>query len=140
MRKGMINQMFAAALCACALSTMAWAQGDVNIPWDPAEHFEPYWESVSLSSQLYNPIERPDSDPNVQRQLSIGGGVRMLDKTGLVGVESRQTDVVVLDQDGAEIYSTAGQPSGIRWYRSPGPSPTARAIRATKVATRRLPD
>ncbi len=119
MRKGMLCQLVVAVLCVGATVSASWAQEDVNAPWDAAKHFEPYWDQVRFSARLYNPVERPDSDPNTQRSLSISGAVRQLDKTGLVGIEDRATNIVVLDQDGFEIHSTVDQPAISRWYRSP---------------------
>jgi len=119
MRKGMLYQLVIAVICAGAMVSTSWAQEDVNAPWDPAQHFEPYWDQVYFSARLYNPVERPDSDPNTRRSLSVSGAVRQLDKTGLVGIEERPTNIVVLDQDGLEIHSTVDQPAISRWYRSP---------------------
>ena len=118
MQKGICQHLFVVVLCSCALATVVSAQGDVNAPWDPAEHFRPFWESVELEARLYNPAEKPDSDPNTQRRLSIQGAVEILDKAGLVGIDERTRDLVVLDQDGTEIYSAVGDLPGSRWYRS----------------------
>ena len=118
MCKGICHHLFVVVLCLCALSAAAWAQEDVNEPWDPAEHFVPYWESVELEARLYNPARKPEADPNTQRRLSIQGAVEILDYDHLIGVNDRVQDLVVLDQDGAEIYSTVGDLPGSRWYRS----------------------
>ena len=53
MRKGICHHLFVVVLCLSALSTGAWAQEDVNEPWDLAEHFVPYWESVELEARLF---------------------------------------------------------------------------------------
>lgn len=118
MRKGICHHLFVVVLCLCALSTEVWAQEDVNEPWDPAEHFRPFWESVELEAKLYNPIERPDRDPNTQRRLSIQGAVEMIDYDQLIGVNDRVQDLVVLDQDNVELYNTVGAGIGSRSYRS----------------------
>ncbi|MHC4521653.1 MAG: hypothetical protein ACYTAS_23925 [Planctomycetota bacterium] len=118
MRRGICNHLLTIIVSVCGLGAVVSAQGDVNTPWDPAEHFEPYWESVELSARLNNPVERPDNDPNTQRRLSISSGVRILDRTGLVGVETRARDIVAVDQDGTEVYGAVVDLPGSRWYRS----------------------
>ncbi len=109
MQKRMWCQLLIVVGCVGAVISTSWAQEDVNTPWDAATHFEPYWDQVYFSAYLFNPVERPDRDPNTQRSLSVSGGVRQLDKTGLIGVETEARDVVVLDQDGIEVYNTTGR-------------------------------
>ena len=114
MRSGKFNQVFAIVLCTGVLAGALPAQ---EAP-DMAEAFEPYWRSVTLQSQLYNPVEEPGRDPNAQATLQISGGVRILDDTGLIGVETTRRDAIVWDQDGVEIYSTVAGPSLSRVYQS----------------------
>ncbi len=118
MRTGMWSQWLIVVGCACAVTSVSWAQVDVNAPWDAAEHFEPYWDQVRFEAQLYNPAERPDRDPNTTRFLTVSGAVRQLDKTGLIGVDTWPRNALVLDQDGIEIHREVDQPGFSRWYRS----------------------
>ena len=121
MRKRMSCQLLIVLGCVGAVISTSWAQEDVNAPWDAAQHFEPYWDQVYFSASLCNPVERPGRDPNTQRSLSVSGGVRQLDKTGLFGIEIDQRDVVVLDQDGNEIYNSAERyptPSFLRTFQA----------------------
>jgi hypothetical protein len=113
----MCENLLVVVVSVCALATGALAQGDVNDLWDPAAHFEPFWESVEVSARVYNPAESSESDPNTQRQLTISAGARILDKTGLIGVNTSPGDVVAVDQDGTEIYDAEDGLSGSRWYR-----------------------
>lgn len=118
MQKGNLNKVFTVVLCVWALVAVAAGQGDANAPGDLGDYFEPYWSSVVLESRLYNPVEEPDRDPNTQITLAISGGVRILDESGLIGVQLvRNTNVVALDQDGAEIYRAADASPISRWYQ-----------------------
>ncbi len=114
MRSGRFNQVFAIVLCTGVLAGALPAQ---EAP-DMAVAFEPYWRSVTLQSQLYNPVEEPDRDPNAETTLQISGGVRILDDTALIGIEMTRRDAIVWDQDGVEIYSTVAGPSLSRTYQS----------------------
>ena len=118
MRKGICHHLFVVVLCLGVLSAAVRAQEDVNEPWNPAEHFRPFWESVELEARLYNPVEKPDQDPNTQRRLVIQGAVEMIDYDLLIGVDERMQNVVVLDQDGVELYNTVGIDIGGRMYSS----------------------
>lgn len=118
MRNQRFNTLFVVVLCLGGLPVGLWAQEDVNTPWDPAERFAPFWESVELSARLYNPAERPESDPNTQRQLTVFAGARILDKTGLIGFRRSPPEIVAADQDGTEIYRTTWSPHSSRWYSS----------------------
>ena len=62
MRSERLNRLFAVVLCTGVLAGVLPAQE----PPDAAEAFEPYWRSVTLQSQLYNPAEEPDRDPNAR--------------------------------------------------------------------------
>jgi hypothetical protein len=94
------------------------AQGDANDLWDPAAHFAPFWESVAVSARVYNPAEQPEEDPDTQRQLTISAGARILDKTGLIGINTWGGEIVAVDQDGVEIYRCEEDPLGSRHYQS----------------------
>jgi hypothetical protein len=113
----MCENLLVVVVCVCVAATGALGQGDADDLWDPTEHFAPFWESVSLSAQVYNPAERPEEDPNTQRQLTISAGARILDKTGLIGINTSAGDVVVVDQDGTEIYRSEEDVLGSRFYR-----------------------
>ena len=117
MQRGILETLLRLVLGTCTLCGVAFAQGDPNALWDPAEHFLPYWESVELEARIYNPAARPDEDPNTQRQLRVQGAVEMIDYAHLLGVSTQMRGVVVLDQDEAEIYNTQGQDPPMRWYR-----------------------
>ncbi len=116
MRSGRFKPLFAIVLCAGMLAGLVSAQEEPNVPLDPADYFEPLWRSVTLQSQLYNPVEEPDRDPNAQISLSISGGLRVLDGSGLVGVDNRESEIVAFDQDGVEIYASAAEPPISRSY------------------------
>ena len=106
MRSGVCNHLFVVVLSVCTLTTVLWAQGDANAPWDLAEHFVPYWESVELEARLYNPARDPEADPNGLRQLTVQGGLELFDYENLIGIDRMERGVVALDQDGQEIYRT----------------------------------
>jgi hypothetical protein len=81
---------------------------DVNVPWDPAQHLSASWDSVSLTSRVYNPAKYPGQDPNaLNRSLSISGGMEVTDSNGLVGLTAFPVAVLALDQDGNEFYRSA---------------------------------
>ncbi len=111
MRSGVCNNLFGVVLLAGALTAAVSAQGD----WDPAEHLVPFWESVELQSQIDNPARDPEADPDGQPQLTIRAGVELIDYENVIGIDRREQSIVVLDQDGNEIYS-ADNPSRSRSY------------------------
>jgi len=117
MRRRMCENLLVVVVCVCVAAPGALGQGDVNDLWDPAEHFVPFWESVEVSARVYNPAERPESDPDTQRQLTISAGARILDKTGLIGVNTSAGEIVAVDQDGVEIYRSEENPLRSRHYR-----------------------
>ncbi len=114
MRSKRLVKVVPIILCMGVLAGVLPAQE----PPDAAEAFEPYWRSVTLQSQLYNPVEEPDRDPNARTTLQISGSVRILDYTGLIGVEMTQREAIVWDQDGVEIYNSVDDPSLSRTYQS----------------------
>ena len=118
MLERMRDNLFVVPLAVGVLAAGALAQGDANDLWDPAAYFAPFWESVEVSARVYNPADSSESDPNTRRQLTISAGARILDKTGLIGMNTRSGDVVVVDQDGMEIYRSDVDPLGSRFYRS----------------------
>ncbi len=118
MRGGRFGKPFMVIVCMCAAPTLLWAQEDVNGPWDPVEQFEPYWESVTFTARLTNRAEQRFTGPDTRRLLSVYGAVRQIDKTGLIGVEARPRNTVVLDQHGVEIYRAEDQPSLGRCYQA----------------------
>ena len=118
MRSQLLGTLLVVALCVGGLPLGGRAQEDANRPWDPAEHLAAFWESVVLSAQLYNPTQRPDRDPNMERRLSVLAGARTLDKVGLIGIETTPGDIVARDQGGVEIVGASDGPSGRPGYRS----------------------
>lgn len=114
MRSGRFKPLFAIVLCTGVLAGALPAQ---ETP-DAAEAFAPYWRSVTLQSQLYNPVEEPNRDPNAETTLQISGGVRILDDTALVGIDRRANAIVAFDQDGVEIYASAAEPPISRSYET----------------------
>ncbi len=131
MRSGDFNKVFAIVVCVWTLVGVVAAQGDANTPLDPADYFEPYWSSVTLDSRLYNPAEEPDRDPNAQTALTISGGVRIVEDTGLVGIDDRERKIVVFNQDGVEIYASTDLPLISRTYQT-----IAQATRSTALMGR----
>jgi len=117
MRGGRFGKQFMVIICVGAAPAMLWAQEDANGPWDPAEQFEPYWESVKFTAQLTNRAEQSFTGPDTRRSLTVYGAVRQLDKTGLIGVDTSPRKKVVLDQDGVEIYRAGRNPYSSRSYR-----------------------
>ncbi len=107
MRSERFKPLFAIVLCAGVLAGVVPAQEEPNVPLDPANYFEPYWRSVTLRSEHLNPAEEPD--PNEQKAMTISGGVRILDDTGLIGIDDQEREIVVYDQDGVEIYTSVDQ-------------------------------
>ncbi len=118
MRSERLNKLFAIILCTGVLAGVLPAQEEPNVPLDPADYFGPYWRSVTLQSELYNPLEEPGRDPNAQTTLAVSGGVRLLDDTGLVGIDRQVGKIVALDQDGVEIYASANEPPISRSYET----------------------
>lgn len=102
MRSGVCNNLFVVVLSVCVLTAVVSGQGD----WDPAEHLVPFWESVELQSQIDNPARDPEADPNGLRQLTVQGGLELIDYENLIGIDRMERGVVALDQDGQEIYRT----------------------------------
>jgi hypothetical protein len=107
MRSGRFKLLFAVVLCAGVLVGVVPAQEEPNVPLDPANYFEPYWRSVTLRSEHLNPAEEPD--PNEQKAIAISGGIRILDDTGLIGIDDQEREIVAYDQDGVEIYASVDQ-------------------------------
>ncbi len=96
------------------------AKEDPNAVWDPAEHLVPYWDSISLTSRIYNPSREPDRDPNdLDRSIAISGEVDIVDTNGLIGFSWSTADVLVLDQDGDVFYRSEVRPSLTRSYHPP---------------------
>lgn len=101
------------------------AEEDPNLVWDPAEHFVPYWDSISLTSRIYNPAREPDRDPNaLDRSITISGEVDIVDTNGLIGFSWSTADVLVLDQDGDVFYRSEAPPFFTRFYRPLDYGPT----------------
>ena len=94
-------------------------EADANEPWDRVEHLAANWDSVSLTSRLYNPETRPEMDPQEERSLSVSGEIAVIDPYGLIGLSTVPVGLVVLDQDGVEIVNEEGSPVPSRFYRAP---------------------
>lgn len=96
------------------------AKEDPNIIWDPAEHLVPYWDSISLTSRIYNPAREPDRDPdNLDRSISISAEADIVNTEGLIGLSSLPADVLVLDQDGDVFYRSEAPSFFTRFYSRP---------------------
>ncbi len=122
MRSGTNNKWLAVVLC---LFTAAAVQAQPEaVPWDPNEHLAAHWNSVSLTSRLYNPAEQPDQQTSIDRSLSVSGEIDILDVTGLIGLATMPAQAAVFDQDGNEIYRTPSEYSRFRFYRPPRTRPT----------------
>ena len=105
----------------------ATAKEDPNLVWDPAEHFVPYWDSVSLTNRTYNWARQPDRDPNVlDRSIAISAEAEIVDTNGLLGLSLLPADVLVLDRDGGVFYRSEASPSFTRFYHPPGHGPSFR--------------
>lgn len=94
-------------------------EADANEPWNPLEHLAANWDSVFLTSRLYNPETRPDMDPQEDRSLSVSSEIAVIDPYGLIGLSTMPASLVVLDQDGVEIVNEEGSPVPSRLYRAP---------------------
>jgi len=114
MQDGILNHLLAVVICTYALTSGLSAQ-----VWDPAEHLSAHWEAVTATTRLYNPPAGSERDRSTRRWIFVDGGIDVIDANGLVGVDMRERSFMVLDQEGAEVYSATREVAGVYSYRAP---------------------
>ena len=119
MRKTVSNTLLLLALVLGTMTGVVSAQedgneppalvpGDGNEPPELADVLLPFVEDI-----VWNEMETPP-------ELVVMTGAQFVDANHIIGFYPDAIDVIVLDQDGAELYNTVGQESALdRLYYSP---------------------
>jgi len=79
---------------------------DVNEPWIVAEHLLPDWQSMALTTRLYNPGGPASVNRTPQRSLSFAGRIHVIDAGGLIGLSELATNAKAFDEIGNPVETT----------------------------------
>jgi hypothetical protein len=106
-------------LVVCAYGAAAAGQpkepaAEANESWIAAKHLAPGWESMALTTRLFNPDMPPSVNKTPRRSLSFAGQIHVIDPNGLIGLEEVATHAIVFDEVGNHI-----QMAGTTSYGSP---------------------
>ncbi len=81
--------------------------------WDSSVLFAASWASATRSLTAYNPVERPDKDPEAFKTvLAVSGTVYILDTNDLIAVTTGNTRALqAFDQDGNDVRFDPNAPA-----------------------------
>jgi len=103
MRSDLFGKWLVLVVCACGVATAGEPAAEANEPWIAAEHLSAGWESMTLSTRLFNqeiPMDRP-MVPG--RSLSFGGRIEVIDPNGLIGLSLTAKNGKAFDEIGIPI-------------------------------------
>lgn len=81
-------------------------QADPTNVWVPAENVVATWESLTAMSKLYNPAAQ-HAGAATERSLSLSARVDVIDVNGLIGFDSTERGILVLDEKPRVFHSKA---------------------------------
>jgi hypothetical protein len=81
------------------------AQADPPNVWVPADNIVATWESLTALSKLFNPAQH--TGPATERSLSLSVRVDVIDVNGLLGFDSAERGILVLDEKPRVFHSKA---------------------------------
>lgn len=81
------------------------SQADPVNVWVPAENVMATWESLTAMSKLFNPAQHAGAA--TERSLSLSARVDVIDVNGLIGFDSTERGILVLDEKPRVFHSKA---------------------------------